>query len=135
MDIQSALLCDSAADYNGKLCILGSFDTIVAHKLPAVHPQCSIALRILFRKEEEGQHRLRVNIVDEDGRSIIPAIDGMIEVKVPGDFFFISRNLVFNMQQLKFEKAGLYAVDVTVGEGQVISIPLQVKLATGPPPF
>ena len=55
MDIQIAALCDAATDSHGKLNILGTFDTINAGQMPAVHPQCSIALRLVFSKMEEGQ--------------------------------------------------------------------------------
>ncbi len=54
MDIQIAILCDAATDNNGKLNILGTFDTIYSAQLPATHPQCSIALRMTFSKGEEG---------------------------------------------------------------------------------
>jgi len=80
MEIQVATLCDSAVDYGGKLSLLGAFDTIVARELPAIHPQCSVALRILFRKEEEGSHTLAVNFVNEDGKSIIPPMEGSMNV-------------------------------------------------------
>jgi hypothetical protein len=53
MDVQVAVLCDSAVDYRGKLCILGTFDTIFTTQLPAVHPHCSIALRLIFRDDDE----------------------------------------------------------------------------------
>ena len=45
MDIQIASLCDFAADYNGKLVVSGTFDTLVARAVPGVHPQCALALR------------------------------------------------------------------------------------------
>ena len=126
MEIQVATLCDSAVDYGGKLSLLGAFDTIVARELPAVHPQCSVALRILFRKEEEGQHTLGVNFVNEDGQSIIPPMEGRMNVGSMGDFFFSTHNLVLNLQQLRFENAGLYSVDVAIDGRQIASVPLQV---------
>ena len=61
MDIQIAALCDAATDSHGKLNILGTFDTINAGQLPAVHPQCSIALRLVFSKMEEGHKELKLN--------------------------------------------------------------------------
>jgi len=128
MDIQVAALCDSAVDYDGKLCLLGAFDTIVTGILPAVHPQCSVALRILFRKEEEGPHAVNVFFVDEDGRSIIPPMETSFEVELPDDVFFATRNLILNLQQLPFARHGTYSIDVTVDKRQLASIPLQVKL-------
>jgi carotenoid cleavage dioxygenase-like enzyme len=132
MEIQVATLCDSAADYNGKLCILGSFDSIMAHALPAIHPQCSIALRIVFRREDEGHHELRVNIVDEDGQLIVPPLQTIIDIVMPDDLLFLSRNLVLNLQQLKFERQGLYSVDVTVDNELRASMPLQVAVMQRP---
>lgn len=136
MDIQVAALCDSAADYDGKLCLLGVFDTIVAGSLPAIHPQCSVALRILFRKEEEGLHTVRVLFVDDDGRSIVPPMETAFEVELPDDLFFSTRNLILNLQQLPFAHPGAYSIDVSVDTRQMASIPLQVRLvqSTQSPP-
>jgi len=88
MNIQVAVLCDAATDDNGKLNLLGAFDTIYTQQLPAVHPQCSIALRVTFGHEDEGQHKLRLNFVDADGRSIMPGIDIPVQVVLPGDSHF-----------------------------------------------
>jgi len=129
MEIQVAALCDSAADYGGKLCLLGVFDTIVSAALPAIHPQCSVALRILFRKEEEGPHTVSVMFVDEDGRSIVPAMETAFDVELPDDLFFSTRNLILNLQQLPFAKPGAYSIDVSVDKRQMASIPLQIRMA------
>ena len=109
MDIQIASLCDAATDSAGKLNILGTFDTINAAQVPAVHPQCSIALRIIFQKIEEGAHKLKLNFVDEDGHLVMPSIDIPVDVAVPDDATFVSRNFIINIQQLKFEQPGLYS--------------------------
>jgi hypothetical protein len=133
MEIQVAALCDSAADYDGKLCLLGAFDTIMAGALPAIHPQCSVALRILFRKEEEGPHAVRVLFVDEDGRSIVPPMETSFDVELPDDVFFSTRNLILNLQQLPFARRGAYSIDVSVDGRQLASIPLQVRIVQPPP--
>ena len=127
MEIQVAVLCDSAADYQGKLCVLGTFDTIFTSQMPAVHPQCSIALRITFGKAEEGKHTMKLNFVDEDGRSIMPPIPIDVDVVVPEDSIFLSRNFLINIQQLKFDKPGLYSIDIALDGRQEGNIPLLVK--------
>ena len=127
MDIQIAILCDAATDTNGKLNILGTFDTIYTSQLPAVHPQCSIALRMTFSKVEEGTHKVKLNFVDEDGKLVMPSVDIPVDVAVPDDTIFISRNFIINIQQLKFDKPGQYAIDIAVDGRQETSIPLQVK--------
>jgi len=127
MNIQIAVLCDAATDYNGKLNILGTFDTIITSQLPAVHPQCSIALRIAFNKIEEGAHKVKMNFVDEDGAFIMPSIDMPVDVSIPGEVNLLARNFVINIQQLKFEKPGQYSIDVAIDGRQETSIPLLVK--------
>jgi len=119
-------LCDSAADYRGKLCILGTFDTIITPSLPSTHPHCSIALRIVFRDADEGVHKLKLRLINEDGRNILPNIEPEMHVKLPENVFFYSRNLIFNLQQITFEQAGLYSIDVLIDDAIVARIPLQV---------
>jgi len=97
MNIQVAVLCDAATDDNGKLNLLGAFDTIYTQQLPAIHPQCSIALRVTFSHEDESAHKLRLNFVDADGGSIMPGIDIPVEVVLPGDSHFGTRNFIVNI--------------------------------------
>jgi hypothetical protein len=128
MDIQVASLCDSAVEYDGKLCLLGTFDTIITAVTPAVHQQCSLALRLLFRKEEEGPHTVAVLFVDEDGRSIVPPMETTFDILLPEDIYFATRNLILNLQQLPFPRPGAYSIDVSVDKRQMASIPVQVRL-------
>jgi len=127
MEVQVAALCDAAADYAGKLSILGVFDTIFTAGLPAVQPQCAVALRMVFRKEEEGVHPIVINFVDADGRAVLPALEAAIEVSMPAEVEFVTRNVVLNIQHARFENVGTYAVDVLVAGRHIASIPLQVR--------
>src|SRR5512134_1456578 len=112
MNIQVAVLCDAATDDNGKLNLLGAFDTIYTQQLPAVHPQCSIALRVTFGNEDEGEHQLRLTFVDADGGSVMPGIDIPVQITLPGDSHFGTRNYIVNMQHVKFDNPGLFGIDV-----------------------
>lgn len=127
MDIQVAVLCDAATDSHGKLNILGTFDTINAAQLPAVHPACSIALRLVFSKMEEGHRDLKLNFVDDDGKLVMPSIDIPVDIAVPEDTAFISRNFIINIQQLRFERPGHYGIDLAMNGHHVGSIPLLVR--------
>lgn len=133
MEIPIATLCDAATDYAGKLNLLGSFDTVLTTKFPAVHPQCAIALRFVFNKAEEGNRAFRLTFVNEDGKIVMPAIELAIDVKIPDEVNYLSRNLIINLQQLKFDTAGQYAVEVLMDGQQVASIPLLVRQTTTPP--
>jgi hypothetical protein len=128
MNIQVAVLCDAATEDNGKLNLLGAFDTIFAPQLPAVHPQCAVALRVTFMSGDEGARKLKLNFVDADGKSIMPPIEIPVAVALPDDVHFLTRNFIVNIQQLKFAEAALYSVDVRLDDKSQGNIPLQIKL-------
>jgi len=128
-----AVLCDAAADYNGKLSVLGAFDTLFSEALPATHAQCSVALRIVFDRSEEGLHQLRLSFVNEDGQPIMRAMEIPMDVVFQDDSTFLSRNFVVNIQQLKLEQEGLYSVDAALDERPFANIPLLVKRMEEPP--
>jgi hypothetical protein len=128
MNIQVAVLCDAATDTDCKLNLLGAFDAIYTRQLPAVHPACSVALRMTFTNAEEGAHELRLNFVDEDGQSIMPGLPPVpLQVNVPDEAHFVTLNCIMNIQQLKFDKPGLYSIDLSLDGRQHSSIPLLVR--------
>jgi hypothetical protein len=128
VEVQIASLCDCAADYGGgKLSFLGAFDTILVQNFPAVHPHCSVALRIIFRDTDDGEHDLQLTMIDEDGRNQLPNLPpARINVKLGEHMFFSSNNFVFNLQGLQFPAAGQYSIDITMDKTIIARIPLQV---------
>ncbi len=128
MDIQVATLCDSAADYNGKLCVLGTFDTICSRALPVVHPHCVLALRVCFRPGDEGRHEFAITFIDADGHPVMPSFRAGVEIRLPSDAYFVTRNIVLNFQNLKFEKTGQFSIDVSVDDRMLTRVPLRVML-------
>ena len=137
MEILTAVVCDSAADYQGKLCILGTFDTIWARNFPATHAHCAVALRMLFRDTDVGEHAFQVSFVDPDGRNALP--NGPIRLnvridRIPDGAFFLSRNFILNLQGLPLKEPAQYSFDVTIDSKIVARIPLQVVTAEGRAP-
>jgi len=128
MDVQVATLCDSASDYNNKLCILGTFDTICASAVPVTHPHCALALRICFKPGDEGEHELVIRLIDDDGKAKFELPPSKITITLPPDAYFLTRNLVINMQRLRFEKTGQFSLDIAVDGEMLTRIPLRVML-------
>ncbi len=128
MNIEAFLLCDAATQQQGKLNILGAFDNIYAKKVPTVHPACAIAMRVRFERIEEGNHPIRINIIDEDGKSIGPKLDGNVNVRIIGDDVDSTvTNIVLNIQRLKFEKYGQYRIDLAIDNKIEGSLPFNVR--------
>ena len=86
MYIEVMSLCDAATEAQGKLNILGTFDTIFSQKLPAVCSHCAVALRVRFSRIEKGEHKIKLNLVDEDGKPILPSLETSPKVDFPADF-------------------------------------------------
>jgi len=128
MEIEVFTLCDAAADYQGRLSILGIFDTVFANNLPSIHPACTIAVRLRFDAAEAGYHRLALHIVDTDGSAIIPALQGEFNVQInnPNDLQ-AAANLVLNLQGVQFSKYGEHAVKLLIDNRVERTIPFWVK--------
>ncbi len=128
MNIQVAVLCDSATEYQNRLCILGIFDTIRTHQLPATKPQCSIALQILWARIEEGPHTIKTKFMDDDGNPTLKPVNSSVVVLIPPTSSFVTTNHILNIQQLKFTKTGNYLVVIDIDGKMVTEIQLQVLL-------
>ncbi|MGF1530856.1 MAG: hypothetical protein ACFCU4_05805 [Puniceicoccaceae bacterium] len=129
MEILTATLCDSAADYGGKLCLMGAFDTIFARKFPTMHPQCSIVLRLMMRPEDIGDHRLQLEFVNPDGHPFIeadrsPNVPFKVEA-LPENSYFLTKNLIFNFQGFPVPAPGQYEIRVCIDGVTETIIPLQ----------
>lgn len=132
MEIEIFALCDAATDWAGKFNILGAFDKVGAQQLPVVYPRCSIALRVRFDRIEQGMHRLRINVVDADGQPIMQAFDNEINVSFPGDVQSLCANVVLQINGLKFDKLGQYAIDLAIDGRHEKSLPVYVMQTQHP---
>ena len=129
MHVQIATLADSASDYQGKLCVLGAFDMICARQFPVVHPFCTLALRILFEPADVGTHRFSIRCTDATGAEVLKPLDlqPAMEIHFPSPFVpFITRNVVLNLQNLRFEKPGLIQWQLLCNQQPLATIPLRV---------
>jgi hypothetical protein len=133
VQILLATLCDFAADYQGKLCILGAFDTLCTREFPVHHPQCSFALRLFFDHEDSGTYNMKIRALGPEDEDIMPPFPADIDATIPpGGPPFISRNIVLNLQRMKFEKPGLYRFVVEHDDIELTSVPLRVMLYEDP---
>ncbi len=127
MQIEIFSLCDAATADGGKLSMLGAFDTVRTAKFPAVHPHCSIALRIRFLRIEEGEHKIKVQFMDSDGQKVLHPMESVINVNAFPGQSSVSVNFILNIQGLKFEKGGEYSIDLAVDGHHKANLPLFVK--------
>jgi hypothetical protein len=127
MNIEAFLLCDAATDQQGKLNVLGAFDNIWAKNVPAMHPACSVVTRVRFAKIEDGNHSVRIQIIDQDGKNIGPKLEGGISVRTAPNLDSSVANLILNIQRLEFKQYGQYRIDLAIDGDIKASLPLHVK--------
>ena len=124
MKIELLALADFAADYGGKLSVVGIFDTIFARQMPAVHPHCCLAVKLRFDKDEEGPKRLRLSICHDDGKLVLPTMEIPIHVAMPADAQSNTIQVVANIAGMKIESFGEYSIDLELDGRHQGSSPL-----------
>ena len=130
MNIDFAFICDFA-EASGKLNALGiGFDTIYAQKMPVRHSHFSLVLQLRASILETGQKQIQVNLIDEDGKDIIPPVNGQFNIPMgDGGMPSIGR-FVMEFGNVEFKAYGSYAVRVTIEGMEMASIAFRV---TAPP--
>jgi hypothetical protein len=138
MNIEAFLLCDAATDSNGKLNLLGAFDSFFVSHVPATHPFCAVVLRLRMTGAEQGEHTITLHLVDEDGKHVIQPLEGRLRVQgQPGTTS--TSNLILNLQGLKLTRFGEMAFNLMIDGQPVATLPLYVRQlqrpgGVGPPP-
>lgn len=127
MDVEAFLLCDAATEQRGKLNVLGAFDTVFSREIPVVHPACAVAARVRFSKIEQGEHSVRIGVIDQDGKEVVPKLEGKVSVRVGDEAGSAAINLILNFQRIKLPDYGEYRIDLIVDGEQKASLPLFVR--------
>ena len=119
-------LCDAATEGAGKLNILGSFDTLFSHQEPMVYPGCALVLKLRFSRIEEGNHKLKITFIDDDGKAVMQPLENEIPVGLNPKASTATTNVILNIQQLKLPHFGEYAISLAVDGREEMSLPLYV---------
>ncbi len=128
MQVELMVLCDAATELQGKMNILGTFDAIWARAIPAVHPMCAVALRLRYSKDEAGEHKVNINIIDGDGKSVVRPVETVMNIGFKDSpLTSIAANMVLNIQGLKFPHYGEYAIELAVDGRSEASLPIFVN--------
>lgn len=132
------VLIAALADYanvtaEGKLNVMGVFDTLSAPQFPVVHPVAVIALRLIFDYEDRNsQHSIELVIVTQDGREFAK-LEGRVEIPSipPGQRATVNQILI--LQQLKFDRPDKFSVIIRWDGDERQRLPLDVVAVQAPP--
>lgn len=126
MKIMTAVLCDYATDYNGRLSIMGTFNALQTDSFPYRKSHVSIAIEIEWGKSEEGIHSVDVTFMNQDGKKTLDDVKTNVKVQVPDQQIFVLSNHIVNLQELTFQKPGMYLMPVWVDGKIEQEIQLQI---------
>lgn len=129
MNVEAFVLCDAATDSQGKLNILGAFDTLFVQAVPAVQAQCAVATRIRWEQIEGEDHKIAIHVINQDGKAVIPPLEGNIKVGFPDDASTAITNIILNIQGLKLETFSEHSIDLVVDSKHEASLPLYIRQA------
>lgn len=131
MEIVLATLADCANTSNdGKLNLMGLFDTIYAATVPVTHPSMQLVLRIRAEPAEIGrQHELEIRCMDADGGELFKVKGGFSVQAAPGRA--ATFNHVVGINQLTFEKFGGHTFSIFINRD--LKQTLELDLAKAEP--
>jgi hypothetical protein len=134
VEAKLALLADCAnITRDGKLNLMGIFNTINARALPWVHPQMQIVLQFEVGPADwETEKGIELELLDADGNRI-SAIRRNVRVTRPKVDKPLQINSIMSINNLKFNKEGDYVFVIRL-DGQIArEIPLRVNYMPAPP--
>jgi len=129
MEVALAVVADAAnVSQEGKLNILGVFDTIWARDFPFRHASMVFVLRVRADFTDQGLHQLVVRLMDADGGQLFKAGGPL---KVPGGEPGrpIKPHVIMGLSGITFQKPGDYSFEILVDERHMKSVPLYVMQA------
>jgi hypothetical protein len=132
MNIEIFALCDAANESAGKISLLGVFDQANAPSEPFKLPPFCIVGRFRFSSAESGQKKIIVNIIDQDGKTVLPDVALNVSAQAPDDTMSSTCQILVNIPQLQLPHFGEYAIRLVVDGRQERTTPLYAKKL--PPP-
>ncbi|MBW3661363.1 MAG: hypothetical protein KY397_07005 [Gemmatimonadetes bacterium] len=122
MEVTLAVCCDAAnVSREGKLNLLGIFNSIHAGSFPATHPHLSLVLRVEARLGEEGDYPLEIRLVDEDGGEMFK-IEGKLGLHGAAPGRPMTAQTVIDVNNVQFPRPATYAFDVFLDGVHVRSV-------------
>lgn len=131
MDVDLAVIADAAnVSQEGKLNILGVFDTIWAREFPCRHAVMVFVLRVRADFTDKGAHQLEIRLMDADGAQLFKA-EGPLNVPGGPPGRPIKPHVIMGLGGISFPRAGDYSFEVMIDGRHLKSVPLWVMEAPG----
>ncbi|HVX89970.1 MAG TPA: hypothetical protein VG940_13630 [Gemmatimonadales bacterium] len=129
MQIVLAALADHALiDQAGRLSVVGIFSHIWVRRAPAVHPRTHLVVRVVGRRNEIGEHQLKIRFLDPGQKEILGG-EGTFTVGEPAAGVTDVEAGVILAYDLPLPVLGRYSVEIALDGAVVTTLPLTVAEA------
>ena len=131
MIVDFAVLADYALiDQHGKLSVLGIFQHVWVASFPAMHPRTHLVLRVRGRRNEVGQHPIRIRFLDDASAELMGG-EGTVQFgEPPAGVTEIEAGAVL-VFDVPLPRPGLYTFEIVVDSGAPTRVPLSVGQVGG----
>lgn len=128
MHITMAVVADAAnRTDNGKLNLLGVFQTLYAVTAPCQHPHLAIVLNFEATAMDRGtRQKIGIRLVNADGKPVLSMPDSFLDVPPDPAVVTPQLNLIVNIAGVMFETFGSYQFDITVNDEIQSRIPITI---------
>jgi hypothetical protein len=109
--IEVFVACESAAEQNGRLSVLGTYEMVGTPHFPCVLPVITFALRLRFWPAEGCWHRVRMEMTNPDGACMARIGESAITLQPTNPDRSIAYNLIGQFRDVRFDAPGDYAID------------------------
>lgn len=135
MELKFALLGDAANESKeGKLNLIGEFNTIRSAGEPVGWPALALAARFEASVSEGTQHRFQIGLFDSDGQSILPLSGPLpLAFQNQGPGRPLRGQVIIHLVGLMFPKFGDYSFHLLVDGRLLGEVPVYVMKAPTPP--
>lgn len=126
MDVTLAVCCDAAnVSREGKLNLLGIFNSIHASQYPCTHPHLALVLRVEAGIGEEGAYPLEIKLVDDDGHELFK-VGGQVHLQGARPGRPMTAQTVMDINNVHFPRPGTYAFEIFLANRHARSVPVHV---------
>jgi hypothetical protein len=109
--IEVFVICEGAAEQNGRLSLVGTYEMIGVPVFPSVLPLITFAVRLRFWPAEGRRHSVRVEMTNPDGVCVVRIGESPITLNPLNPDRSIAYNIIGHFKDVQFDEPGEYTVD------------------------
>lgn len=126
--IEVFVLCEAAQEFDGRLNLFGTFDTIRTAAAPVIVPVLTAAIRLRFWPEEAGGHCCTLRVIDNDGQPVATDVESEFAVFETIQSSSETVNLIVRFQSINLQREGEFEIQLYLDGHLEASLPFRLDV-------